>query len=115
MPAGYIIAKSDGIGYVLSETGRQLSSCDSPKSGAFPSTTLGGTENRSEVEEEERSPKPITLLQEEATFDELNVWGHDQVPAADDDIVKGIEEYIGFAETVSLFYCGAIFIRYRQG
>jgi ribonuclease H2 subunit C len=45
-------------------------------------------------------PEPVHILCQEAAFDEITVWGHDVVPAADDGFVKGIEEWISFAEAV---------------
>ena len=36
-----------------------------------------------------------------AEFDEIVVWGHDQVPGEDDEYARGMEEWIAFAEAVS--------------
>lgn len=54
-------------------------------------------------EEDEEKPEPVKLLDVAATFDNLVVWGHDVTPAADDVYVKGIEEWIAFAQAVSAF------------
>ena len=51
-------------------------------------------------EEEEEPPEPVKVLEELSTFDEVIVWGHDQVPASEDPFVKGIEEWISFAEAI---------------
>ena len=51
-------------------------------------------------EEEPELPEPVKVVDEVSTFDEMIVWGHDQVPAADDSFVKGIEEWIAFAEAI---------------
>lgn len=48
----------------------------------------------SEVEE------PVKVLEAQGTFDEMMVWGHEILPAADDTFVKGVEEWVRFAETV---------------
>lgn len=40
------------------------------------------------------------MLEAQGTFDELMVWGHEILPAADDTFVKGVEEWVRFAETV---------------
>ncbi|QIW99739.1 hypothetical protein AMS68_005257 [Peltaster fructicola] len=40
------------------------------------------------------------LFSQEASFDEVVVWGHESLPDADDAYVKGIKEWIGFAEAV---------------
>lgn len=49
-----------------------------------------------ETEQEE----PVKVLEAQGTFDELMVWGHEILPAADDTFVKGVEEWVRFAETV---------------
>lgn len=60
-------------------------------------------ENRKKEEElEEEEEEGIKVLEEVATFEELVVWGHEAVPEADDVFVKGVEEWIRFAEAVSL-------------
>lgn len=51
--------------------------------------------------QEDDPPEPVNILREEARFDEIIVWGHDSIPAADDSFAKGIEEWISFAEAVS--------------
>jgi ribonuclease H2 subunit C len=51
-------------------------------------------------EEEEEAAEPVQILETVATFEEVTVWGHDQLPAADDPFVKGIEEWIAFAEAI---------------
>jgi len=54
-----------------------------------------------EIEEEEEEPsEPAKILEELSTFDEVIVWGHDQVPTSEDPFVKGIEEWISFAEAI---------------
>lgn len=47
-------------------------------------------------------PKEIETLTMEhhARFEEIMVWEHEAVPYAEDVYVKGIEEWIGFAEAV---------------
>jgi len=53
-----------------------------------------------EEDEEPELPEPVKLMDEVAIFDEMVVWGHDQVPASDDTLVKGAEEWIAFAEAI---------------
>jgi ribonuclease H2 subunit C len=53
------------------------------------------TEN-TQIEQEE----PTKVLEKQATFDEFMVWGHEEVPAADDAFVKGVEEWLKMAEAV---------------
>lgn len=49
-------------------------------------------------------PKKVeTLIMDKtAGFDHVVVWDHEAVPGAEDMYVKGVEEWIGFAEAVSL-------------
>jgi ribonuclease H2 subunit C len=50
--------------------------------------------------EDEQGAEPVKILEAVGTFDEFTVWGHDQIPAADDTFVKGIEEWVAFAEAI---------------
>lgn len=54
-------------------------------------------------EDDDDRPDHVELLTVAASFDEMVVWGHEILPASDDTFVKGIEEWIALAETVSLF------------
>lgn len=56
-----------------------------------PSTAEDGT---SEPDE------PVKILEAQGEFDNMMVWGHEMLPAADDTFVKGVEEWVRFAETV---------------
>ena len=53
-----------------------------------------------EDDEEPELPQPVKVVDQVATFEEVTVWGHDQLPAADDAMVKGTEEWISFAEAI---------------
>lgn len=44
--------------------------------------------------------EPVKVLEVQGTFDEMMVWGHEVLPAADDTFVKGVEEWVRFAEAV---------------
>lgn len=44
----------------------------------------------------------VKIFETQGTFDEMIVWGHEILPAADDSFVKGVEEWVRFAETVGL-------------
>lgn len=44
--------------------------------------------------------EPVKVLEAQGTFDEVMVWGHEILPAADDTYVKGVEEWVRFAEKV---------------
>jgi ribonuclease H2 subunit C len=49
---------------------------------------------------ETESEEPVKVLETQGTFDEVMVWGHEILPAADDTFVKGVEEWVRFAEMV---------------
>ena len=54
-----------------------------------------------EEEEEKEEEEAIQVLEEVAKFEEVVVWGHELVPDRDDVFVKGMAEWIRFAEAVS--------------
>ena len=49
------------------------------------------------------SEEQVKILEEQGGFDEIVVWGHEAIPAADDPFVKGVEEWIRLAEAVRMF------------
>lgn len=52
-------------------------------------------------EGEEEEDLEVKVLEEQATFDEVMVWGHEVVvDEGSDPYVRGVEEWIGFAEQV---------------
>lgn len=53
------------------------------------------------VSKEGENNKSVKLLEKQATFGDYVVWGHEVIPAADDSFVKGVEEWVKFAELVS--------------
>ena len=42
----------------------------------------------------------ISMLQELGSFDQIVLWGHESTIEGEDPFVKGMEEWIGFAEAV---------------
>ena len=42
----------------------------------------------------------MKVLESTASFQEVVVWGHDQVPGTDDAFVRGVEEWVAFAEGI---------------
>ncbi|KAK3716150.1 hypothetical protein LTR37_006595 [Vermiconidia calcicola] len=42
----------------------------------------------------------VKIAEPKAQFDEMVVWGHEMVPDEEDVYVKGMEEWIGFAEAM---------------
>ncbi|OAL40366.1 hypothetical protein AYO20_00102 [Fonsecaea nubica] len=51
-------------------------------------------------EDDDDPPEPVKVLEELSTFEEVIVWGHDAVPTNEDTFVKGIEEWVAFAEAI---------------
>lgn len=70
---------------------------------AKPSIPIPGAEDGAE---DGTAPKEIDTLtmEQHAKFGEIMVWDHEAVPEGADVYVKGVEEWIGFAEAVSC--CG---------
>lgn len=46
-------------------------------------------------------PTEVRVMEQVGSFEEIVVWSHEAVPESEDVYVKGIEEWIGFAESVS--------------
>ena len=75
---------------VLSSTDRIL-----PKKGA----AQGGIE-----EEEEVDLPDVAVMEEQSTFEDVMVWGHEAVPdEMADPYILGMEEWISFAGEVRFF------------
>ncbi len=53
------------------------------------------------AEVEEHRDKTVGKLEEVAVFQEVVVWGHEATAEGDDVFVKGVAEWIQFAEVVS--------------
>lgn len=64
----------------------------------------GGKSRIGDEEEEEdgENVQTVGTLEEAAEFEEVIVWNHEAIPSGDDAFVKGMEEWIRFAEVVSL-------------
>lgn len=90
MPEGY-------RGVVVREGGGEETE-KANRGGAAEDEMEEGDERMEEEEEE------VKALDEVARFEELVVWGHETVPEDDHVFVKGVEEWIKFAEAVSLFF-----------
>lgn len=52
--------------------------------------------------EDANAPKEVDtmIMEQHATFSDVMVWDHEAVPGGDDVYVKGMEEWIDFAEAV---------------
>ncbi len=53
---------------------------------------------------EEESRKIVTVLNEVGSFEKVVVWNHESIVDGDDAFVKGLGEWIAFAEAVSHLY-----------
>ncbi|KAK0253798.1 hypothetical protein LTS09_011102 [Friedmanniomyces endolithicus] len=51
-------------------------------------------------DEEEDGGEEVKVMEQKAVFDEMIVWGHEVLPDGGDEYVKGVEEWIAFAEAV---------------
>ncbi|MCJ1395390.1 hypothetical protein MMC18_008274 [Xylographa bjoerkii] len=91
-------------GVIVCETDRALSQSECPNASglvAEAATTATSTaEDEEDRDEEEDEVEPIKVLEEVATFDEIVVWGHEQVPGEEDVFVRGVQEWIAFAEAM---------------
>ena len=66
-------------------------------------------ERRMQREEDEEGEVEPKTLREVGSFNEIVLWGHESVVDGDDAFVKGLGEWVGFAEAVSpacLITCG---------
>lgn len=61
------------------------------------------SEDIESVGEESEREEPVKILEQQASFGDYVVWGHETIPAADDPLVKGVEEWVKFAEAVSVW------------
>lgn len=52
-------------------------------------------------EEEDEEEEEAKVLEDVASFEELVIWGHEAMPEDDNAFVKGVEEWVKFAEAVS--------------
>lgn len=55
-----------------------------------------------DVDEEEEEEEEVKTMEEVGEFDAVMVWGHESVVDGEDTFVRGVEEWIGFAEAVRL-------------
>ncbi|KAK0311405.1 hypothetical protein LTR01_003401 [Friedmanniomyces endolithicus] len=96
LPAGY-------RGYLLQKTERNATALASSVTGQGAERAglvedngdglEGGDEEEDEVEE-------VKMMEQKAVFDEMVVWEHEVLPEDGDEYVKGVEEWIAFAEAI---------------
>lgn len=51
--------------------------------------------------EGEEKREEVTVLNEVGSFEKVVIWNHESMVDGDDAFVKGLHEWIGFAEAVS--------------
>ncbi len=84
-------------GVVVERTERVL-----PKVEA-PGQTQQGEQGEGEDDLEEEEEPEVKVMEEQAGFEEIVVWGHEVLPdGMADPYVRGMEDWIQFAENVSL-------------
>ena len=59
-----------------------------------------GSDSDVQVIEDGPEPEPVRILESTAHFNEVVVWGHDQTPDKDDVFVRGVEEWLAFADAI---------------
>lgn len=62
-------------------------------------------ENEGDEDIDGEQPVEVKLMQPEGTFDRMIIWGHEAIPEANQQHIKGMEEWIGLAEAVSVDIC----------
>lgn len=87
---------SSYTGIVAQKTNRQIPHQTS-------STHISTDDAEHDEEEEEQSlPTETFILEQQAEFHAITTWDHEKVPSSEEDVyIKGIEEWIGFSESVS--------------
>ena len=75
-------------------------SLESPSQKNTPDGTI---DMAMEAEAEADEDEPIRVLEEIAMFEELVVWGHEVMPDKDETFVRGVGEWIAWAEGIHSF------------
>ena len=86
-----------GIGVLVKTTDKLVTSSSTDPEHKEDSKQAGSDEDEGDDEEQE---EPTKIMEEVAQFDEMQIWGHETMPAEDDIYVRGMEEWIGFAEAM---------------
>ncbi|KAJ5779196.1 Ribonuclease H2 subunit C [Penicillium paradoxum] len=69
-----------------------------PTDRVLPPTQRADSDGAEDVEAEPE--EPVKILETQGTFDDFIVWGHEALPPADDTFVKGVAEWIQFADAM---------------
>jgi ribonuclease H2 subunit C len=93
-------------GVVLQKTDQTLSTHAQQPSGAALAEQLRRMEedyaddDGDEMDVSVEKEAEVKIMETKATFDEVVIWGHEMVPDEEDVYVKGMEEWVGFAEAM---------------
>ncbi|KAJ5256639.1 hypothetical protein N7478_012743 [Penicillium angulare] len=71
-----------------------------PTNSVIQVSTQDSKEDSDVVEIPPEQEESVKILQMQGKFNEMMVWGHEHLPAANDAFVKGMEEWMRFAETM---------------
>ena len=88
LPQGY-------RGVIVKEAGKEKTATQSHDKG-------DGDGDGDGEEEGEEDQEEATMLKEVGSFEKIVVWNHESMVNGDDAFVKGVSEWIDFAEAVSL-------------
>ena len=55
------------------------------------------------------------MLKEVGSFDKMLIWNHESMVDGDDTFVKGLSEWVGFAEAVSHMFETCEYIHVNDG
>lgn len=75
----------------------------------------GEEEAEGEAMEEEDEEEVVKALDEVAQLEELVVWGHETVPEDDNVFIKGLEEWVRFADAVSFCFIHPFVLDFGDG
>ena len=103
LPAGY-------IGAVLQKTDTLV--IEKPE----PAAVRQEEDDENLMEDITAQPEKIEtrVMKQQSSFGEIMVWGHEMVPEDGDVYVKGVQEWIGFAEAVSSCSIESVMVRARR-
>ena len=69
-------------------------------------------EKNGDDDDDEAPSVPVHKLQQTAVFDRMVIWNHETIPGDDDVYIRGLNEWIDFAETVSCIVPSPFFLSF---
>lgn len=93
-------------GVVLQKTERTLSASSEKQAGRgalaeqLRRMEEGDEDDEMDLVADVGQEAEVKVMETKGRFDEIVVWGHEMVPDEEDVYVKGVEEWIGFAEAM---------------